>query len=98
MLNDQMMLFQMDSEGGGTDYGEIGEKTELNILQGFDFDINSTKELDMNGTNDLTMNILQGFDFDPGHDATWLLTSPIKSPRAGTIFVVEIWEVIIFKI
>ena len=84
----------MDSEGGD---GEIGEKTELNILQGFDFDVNSTKDIDMNGTNDLTMNILQGFDFDPGHDATWLLTSPIKSPRAGTIFVVEIWKVI-FKI
>jgi len=47
----------MDTEGGGTDGGEFGEETELNILQGFDFDQNQ--------------------------DATWLLTSPTNSPRAG---------------
>ena len=30
----------MDTEEGDTDGGEIGEETELNILQGFDFDQN----------------------------------------------------------
>ena len=45
----------MDTEEGG---GEIGEETELNILQ--------------------------GFDFDQDQDATWLLTSPSNSPRAGS--------------
>ena len=36
------LIFQMDTEEGDTesDGGEIGEETELNILQGFDFDQN----------------------------------------------------------
>ena len=59
-INPINILFQMDTEGGGTDGGEFGEETELNILQGFDFDQNQ--------------------------DATWLLTSPTNSPRAGTLY------------
>ena len=34
------LIFQMDTEEGDSDGGEIGEETELNILQGFDFDQN----------------------------------------------------------
>ena len=45
------LLFQMDTEGGGTGGGDIGEETDLNILQGFDFDQNHEAESEWPGVS-----------------------------------------------